>query len=135
MRGCHRSESRSDRAAADGPCGEGADKSGRLHLEELRAKANGAKGDGAGAGAADAGAGAVPASARLEVQEALLGFAGVGRKVADCVALFSLDQADAIPVDTHVWQIALRDYGARAIAAATAANGTSGATPAKKQKV
>lgn len=23
----------------------------------------------------------------------------------------SLDHAEAIPVDTHVWQIALRDYG------------------------
>ena len=35
---------------------------------------------------------------------------GVGKKVADCVALFSLDQVEAIPVDTHVWDIALRDY-------------------------
>ncbi len=35
--------------------------------------------------------------------------AGVGPKVADCVALFSLDQAGAIPVDTHVWDIACRD--------------------------
>jgi len=38
----------------------------------------------------------------------LTGFAGVGRKVADCVALFSLDQAGAVPVDVHVWQIACR---------------------------
>ena len=30
-------------------------------------------------------------------------------KVADCVALFSLDQSGAIPVDTHVWDIACRD--------------------------
>ena len=30
--------------------------------------------------------------------------------MADCVALFSLDQVEAIPVDTHVWDIALRDY-------------------------
>ncbi|EOQ99457.1 N-glycosylase/DNA lyase [Wallemia ichthyophaga EXF-994] len=35
---------------------------------------------------------------------------GVGPKVADCVALMSLDQFDSIPVDTHVWQIAIRDY-------------------------
>jgi len=35
---------------------------------------------------------------------------GVGRKVADCVALFSLDKSDAIPVDTHVWEITIRDY-------------------------
>ncbi|XP_021855689.1 N-glycosylase/DNA lyase OGG1 isoform X2 [Spinacia oleracea] len=30
---------------------------------------------------------------------------GVGPKVASCVALFSLDQHHAVPVDTHVWQI------------------------------
>lgn len=40
----------------------------------------------------------------------LLEFPGVGRKVADCVALFSLDLTTAIPVDTHVWSIVLRDY-------------------------
>merc|ERR1740130_1842987 len=37
-------------------------------------------------------------------------FHGVGRKVADCVALFSLDVTNALPVDTHVWRIACRDY-------------------------
>ncbi len=31
---------------------------------------------------------------------------GVGLKVADCVALFSLDKTEVVPVDTHVWQIA-----------------------------
>ena len=31
-------------------------------------------------------------------------------QVADCVCLMSLDKAGAIPVDTHVWQIANRDY-------------------------
>ena len=49
-------------------------------------------------------------SSRLEVQTKLQELPGVGRKVADCVALFSLDQAEAIPVDTHVWDIAVRDY-------------------------
>ena len=44
------------------------------------------------------------------VQEKLCEFCGVGRKVADCVALFSMRQQDAIPVDIHVWNIALRDY-------------------------
>jgi len=43
---------------------------------------------------------------RKEVQTALLEFVGVGMKVADCVALFSLDKSDCIPVDTHVWNIA-----------------------------
>jgi 3-methyladenine DNA glycosylase/8-oxoguanine DNA glycosylase len=47
---------------------------------------------------------------RLFVQSQLMLMPGVGRKVADCVALFSLDQVEAIPVDTHVWDIALRDY-------------------------
>jgi N-glycosylase/DNA lyase len=46
----------------------------------------------------------------IQVQESLLAFHGVGRKVADCVALFSLRQADAIPVDTHVWNLCRRDY-------------------------
>ena len=39
------------------------------------------------------------------VREQLLQLQGVGRKVADCVALFSLDKTDAVPVDTHVWDI------------------------------
>lgn len=30
---------------------------------------------------------------------------GVGPKVAACIALFSLDQHHAIPVDTHVWRV------------------------------
>nr|KYP69954.1 N-glycosylase/DNA lyase [Cajanus cajan] len=33
---------------------------------------------------------------------------GVGPKVAACVALFSLDQHHAVPVDTHVWRIATK---------------------------
>ena len=37
-----------------------------------------------------------------QVQDELLKFTGVGRKVADCVAVFSLDQIGAVPVDTHV---------------------------------
>ncbi len=36
---------------------------------------------------------------------------GVGPKVADCICLFALDHPHAIPVDTHVWRIACRDYG------------------------
>lgn len=36
---------------------------------------------------------------------------GIGIKVADCICLMSLDKISTIPVDTHVWQIALRDYG------------------------
>lgn len=44
------------------------------------------------------------------MQEELIKFSGIGRKVADCVALFSLDSDDAIPVDVHVQHIASRDY-------------------------
>ena len=47
---------------------------------------------------------------RAAVQRALVLLEGVGPKVADCVALFSLDQADCIPVDTHVWDICVRDF-------------------------
>lgn len=47
---------------------------------------------------------------RAEVEEALLSFAGVGPKVSSCIALFSLDCLESIPVDTHVFQIARRDY-------------------------
>ncbi|XP_039252162.2 N-glycosylase/DNA lyase-like [Styela clava] len=35
---------------------------------------------------------------------------GIGAKVADCICMMSLDKPNAIPVDTHVWQIAVRDY-------------------------
>ena len=30
--------------------------------------------------------------------------------MADCICLFSLDCDTAVPVDTHCWQIACRDY-------------------------
>ncbi len=30
--------------------------------------------------------------------------------MAACVALFSLDKTEAIPVDTHVWALACRYY-------------------------
>jgi N-glycosylase/DNA lyase len=51
----------------------------------------------------------------IAVQEKLIKFCGVGRKVADCIALFSLNCHDAVPVDVHVWNIARRDYGADAL--------------------
>ena len=45
-----------------------------------------------------------------EAQEALMTLPGIGPKVAACVCLFSLDKYEAIPVDTHVWQIAVAFY-------------------------
>ncbi|OAK93561.1 hypothetical protein IQ06DRAFT_236027 [Phaeosphaeriaceae sp. SRC1lsM3a] len=42
--------------------------------------------------------------------EELLALSGVGPKVADCVCLFGLGWSESVPVDTHVWQIAQRDY-------------------------
>jgi N-glycosylase/DNA lyase len=36
----------------------------------------------------------------------LVAMRGIGAKIADCVALFSLDKTEAVPVDTHVWQLA-----------------------------
>lgn len=46
-----------------------------------------------------------------QAKETLLCFAGVGPKVADCILLFGLGFEDVVPVDTHVYQIAVRDYG------------------------
>ncbi|EPE02497.1 n-glycosylase dna lyase [Ophiostoma piceae UAMH 11346] len=43
-------------------------------------------------------------------QEQLLTLSGVGPKVSDCVCLMGLGWGEAVPVDTHVWQIAVRDY-------------------------
>ena len=36
----------------------------------------------------------------------LVALNGIGAKIADCVCLFSLDMSEAVPVDTHVWQLA-----------------------------
>ncbi|CAL1268838.1 unnamed protein product [Larinioides sclopetarius] len=45
-----------------------------------------------------------------EAHKELLTLSGVGAKVADCICLMSLDKYDAIPVDTHIWQVTLKDY-------------------------
>jgi N-glycosylase/DNA lyase len=45
-----------------------------------------------------------------EVHATLCEIKGIGPKLADCIALFALDLTDAVPVDTHVWQAAVRLY-------------------------
>jgi hypothetical protein len=47
--------------------------------------------------------------------ELLTELPGVGPKVASCVALFSLDKHSAVPVDTHVWDLAKKYYAKEAL--------------------
>jgi N-glycosylase/DNA lyase len=53
----------------------------------------------------------ISALSEQDAREALLRFSGVGPKVADCILLFGLGFGEVVPVDTHVYQIAVRDYG------------------------
>lgn len=50
------------------------------------------------------------AATHNEAKRELTAFFGVGEKIADCVALFSLDKNAAIPVDTHIWRMARAWY-------------------------
>jgi len=50
-----------------------------------------------------------------DARQELLRLMGVGRKVADCILLMSLDKSEVIPVDTHVHQIAMKHYGFRGV--------------------
>lgn len=45
-----------------------------------------------------------------EAREELLGLRCVGRKIADCVLLFSMDKDQAFPVDTHIRKVAVQYY-------------------------
>jgi N-glycosylase/DNA lyase len=46
-----------------------------------------------------------------EALRTLRGVPGVGRKVADCILLFSLDKPEAFPVDVWVWRVMREVYG------------------------
>lgn len=46
----------------------------------------------------------------VDARNELLQYTGVGPKVADCVCLMSLDKHNCVPIDTHVWQVAQREY-------------------------
>ena len=45
-----------------------------------------------------------------EAKAQLVTLRGVGQKIADCVCLFALGKDEAVPVDTHVRQLACRYY-------------------------
>ncbi len=45
-----------------------------------------------------------------EAFETLLGFKGIGKKVAGCICLFGLHHIDAFPIDTHIRKVLDRYY-------------------------
>lgn len=51
------------------------------------------------------------------VQRELQELPGIGPKVADCIALYSLECVNLIPIDTHIFQIAKKYYLPKSIKA------------------
>ncbi|KAF8163495.1 N-glycosylase/DNA lyase [Crassisporium funariophilum] len=70
------------------------------------------------------------AMSTARAREELLKFVGVGRKVADCILLMSLDKREVVPVDTHVLQIAIKHYGFK-----KSINGKTNMTPKLYEEV
>lgn len=67
-----------------------------------------------------------------EALRALRGVPGVGRKVADCILLFSLDKPEAFPVDVWVWRVMQELYGRNLAAALPELPPAGGAGPSDR---
>lgn len=53
---------------------------------------------------------ALSAATDQEAEALLMGFHGIGRKVAGCICLFGLHRTDFFPVDTHIRQVLSAHY-------------------------